>query len=524
MPDKIRNACIVINNWEDDDITKLTSLSFRYLVYGKEGKPCKDCARCHKCKVCSDCKSLLTSLYKEHFEKFEKIKDFRFDIIREIPECSKCITEHCDKCEEKCIYKTQHLQVYVEFNNPVSYLGVRKQLPGAFIEPVRAASKLIEYCKKEGDFTVLGSAKSQGLRSDISEHNALALTGGMRAVTTTGSLTQIRTAEEFLKYNEAPRDWFPNVIWIYGPTETNKSRLARKILRSITSDVLDQETHGDTFTVHPILSDDSSEPYCKNDKSKWWTGYDGHPNVIFDDFRDSWWPMADMLALLDRYECRVEMKGSVRQFKARNIVITSIRSPFECYKGMKYTEPLGQLIRRLSEIINLEYYHDENDKYDKHKSYFKSYSRTEDMSPSDPTIDRFGILDTSLEYPECLNFHKHTDSEITRNEEYSSKRKISANQEDLLSEFTTLPAKLDRIKDEISTSTKDELKKNPHFETFIGRQRTRILSYQTRRSKFYLFYLSVNIPRINSIRIQTSINYILKKMSLITRTSETTII
>ena len=78
----------------------------------------------------------------------------------------------------------------------------------------------------------------------------------MRAVTRTSTYTQIKTAENFLSYNEEPRNWKPTVFWIYGATGTGKSRLARSILYG-TTDTEDQ----DIFVLHSVLCTDNMDPY-----------------------------------------------------------------------------------------------------------------------------------------------------------------------------------------------------------------------------------------------------------------------
>jgi hypothetical protein len=60
-----------------------------------------------------------------------------------------------------------------------------------------------------------------------------------------------------------------------------------------------------------------------------------------------------MLRLLDRYECLIEVKGGFRQFRSRQIVVTSIFSPEVMYA--KASEDMNQLVRRIDEIIELKF-------------------------------------------------------------------------------------------------------------------------------------------------------------------------
>lgn len=302
-PERMRNITMTINNYLEEDINMLKSLNYKYLIFGKE--------------------------------------------------VSKS--------------KTKHLQVYCQLKNTTTFSALQKKFPKAHIEPAKEdASFNVDYCKKEGKFEEFGEIKAQGKRTDLDRIRQLALTGGMRAVTRVGSHAEIKVAEAYLTYNEEPRDWKPNVFWIYGPAGVGKSRLAKCILEGTTG----ADPSHNTFIVVPTPEDDISDPYTKGDPSKWWNGYDAHPNVIIDDFRHSWWPLTYLLNLLDRSSFQVEIKGGMRQFRARNIIITSIAAPDAVYtkaSGGQMVdangEPSNQLLRRIDEIIKLDYTYDDKDKY-----------------------------------------------------------------------------------------------------------------------------------------------------------------
>lgn len=260
----VRNWCFTINNWKNDDIEAINSWSdASYVVYGKE------------------------------------------------------VGEN----------NTPHLQGYVELTKKCRLSYMKKLHNTAHWEPrMGTQSEAINYCIKDNDYVEIGTKKKAGERTDLDRVRTMALEDGMRMVTAKGNSQQIRIAEKFLTYNEEPRDWKPEVIWIWGPTGTGKSRLARE--RCNLSDL-----------------------YTKNDGTKWWEGYDGHEDVIIDDFRDSWWSITEMLSLLDRYEKRVEYKGGLRQFKPKKIIVTSAMEPSACYRNTG--ERIDQLMRRIDEIINL---------------------------------------------------------------------------------------------------------------------------------------------------------------------------
>ena len=192
------------------------------------------------------------------------------------------------------------------------------------IEPRKGKqADAINYSKKDGKFHECGRQMRQGERGDLDEIRQLALDEGMRGVTAIANMQGINVATKYLTYNEPARDFKPEVIWIWGESGSGKSREAREIC--------------------------GTDIYTKNTPTKWWDGYDAHENVIIDDFRGSWWTLTEMLSLLDRYERQLEVKGGMRQMRAKRIVITSIVHPRMIY-GNAGDEPIEQLLRRVDEI------------------------------------------------------------------------------------------------------------------------------------------------------------------------------
>lgn len=258
--DIFRNFCFTINNYTNDDIQLMKTLPYQYLIYG--------------------------------YEKGEN--------------------------------NTPHIQGYCELNKKMRFKALKEIIPRAHIEHRKSTSeKASTYCKKEGNFFELGSPKKQGDRVDLDNIREIAMEDGMRKVTAIGNLQQINVAQKFLTYNEEPRNWECEVIWLTGPSGCGKSRKAHEM---------------------------APEAYSK-DNSVWWDGYDGHEDVIIDDFRDSWWDLTFMLKILDRYALRVQVKGGYRQLRAKRIIITSIKHPTECY--LNTGECKKQLLRRIKIIEDL---------------------------------------------------------------------------------------------------------------------------------------------------------------------------
>lgn len=93
--------------------------------------------------------------------------------------------------------------------------------------------------------------------------------------------------------------------WVYfGATRTGKSRTA--------------------------YNDAGENCYFKNPNTKFWDGYRGEEHIVIDEFRGRI-DVSYLLAWLDRYPVRVEIKGSAVSLNAKKIWITSNLHPKEWY-------------------------------------------------------------------------------------------------------------------------------------------------------------------------------------------------
>jgi len=231
--------------------------------------------------------------------------------------------------EEICPTTGQsHLQCFVYFKNPRSEKAIWKIIPGVHVEPCKGSPEQNSaYCKKENKFIEKGTCPAQGKRSDIDYvRDVIKETNSMRRVVEVATSYQaVKMAEVILKYQEPGRNWLPEVYWFYGPTGCGKTRLAQEIL-------------GDDY-------------YTCMGTGKWFEGYDAHENVLIDDLRGDFMKFHELLRLLDRYPFRVETKGGSRQFLAKKIIITCPRPPEEIFPQKVINEDIGQLFRRIKQII-----------------------------------------------------------------------------------------------------------------------------------------------------------------------------
>jgi len=75
------------------------------------------------------------------------------------------------------------------------------------------------------------------------------------------------------------------------------------------------------------------QAFPKDPLSKFWCGYQGHPNVVIDEFRGGV-HVSHLLRWLDRYPVIVDIKGSSVCLKAEKIWITSNLHPRDWYRDI----------------------------------------------------------------------------------------------------------------------------------------------------------------------------------------------
>lgn len=132
--------------------------------------------------------------------------------------------------------------------------------------------------------------------------------------------------DKLVASRDAPKTWKPFVCWLSGESGTGKSRAAKTLIKGA---------------------------FVKASGNKWFDGYSAQEVAILDDFRSSWFPFEFLLTLLDHGECKVEVKGGMRQWKPRVVIITCNKRWEDLYTfhreagGVEQREDLYQLTRRI---------------------------------------------------------------------------------------------------------------------------------------------------------------------------------
>lgn len=223
---------------------------------------------------------------------------------------------------------TPHLQIYVEFNDPMRFSKLKKLDKSIHWEQRKGSqAEAIAYCTKpetraEEPFES-GCKSAQGSRTDIKSAMQMVSDGCSELeIADTAPMVwakYYKALERYRRLKQPVRDWEMHVELYWGVSGSGKSRKAH------------EENPGAYW-----------KPY-----GEWWDGYDGQDVVIIDDFY-GWLKYSFVLNLLDRYPLLVPNKGGFTPFKARKIILTSNKRYDEWYPSITDKTPLGRRINKIT--------------------------------------------------------------------------------------------------------------------------------------------------------------------------------
>ena len=288
------------------------------------------------------------------------------DEIKHIQFCAPDVVRYMVTGFEVGESGTPHIQGYVELNAQLNMNQLKKLLCNrAHFEPRGGSPKQAAgYCKKGSDESEnyedffprtvdepeswthpfeYGTISSQGKRTDI--------TAPVEMITEGSTMREVARAfpEQYVKYHKGFRDLrslmleprclsqAPEVIVLYGPTLSGKTRDA-----------------------HIKYWPDEPHYMWRPSNGKWFDGYDGQKKIIIEEMRYRSMSWEDILALFDRNEFLVPIKGGFVHIQADKFVITSPIHPSRWYSGGQ-DDNMDQLHRRITQVIE---YHGPTDEVD----------------------------------------------------------------------------------------------------------------------------------------------------------------
>ncbi len=175
------------------------------------------------------------------------------------------------------------------------------------------------------------SRSKQGRRSDIEDlHLALQSKKSMQEISNNHFrcfLQYGRGIEKYIFVNSASRCWETCVHVFHGVTKTGKSRIVH-------------ERYPDCYEVD-------------TDPVQWFDGYSGQDVALFEEFTGSSASIKRMLRLLDRYKCKVPIKGGYVQWAPRVVFITS-NIPPDAWYGNAHPRHVDALKRRFNSVTEFD--------------------------------------------------------------------------------------------------------------------------------------------------------------------------
>lgn len=224
---------------------------------------------------------------------------------------------------------TPHLQGFFNLKTKARLTAIKRWqgFERAHLEEAKGSDlQNQEYCSKDGDAWSTGEPVNQGQRTDLRRAAELLRESG-------GSLK--RVAEEFpteyIKYHRGlesyrqlvappkPRDFKSEVIVFCGPPGVGKSSRVREL--------------SPTAYTKPV--------------GDWFDGWDGETDLVIDDFHGDI-RFSLFKQLIDRYECRVPIKGGFVNARPQRIFITSNLRADEWYNSEKIGMAKDAIHRRIT--------------------------------------------------------------------------------------------------------------------------------------------------------------------------------
>lgn len=259
--------------------------------------------------------------------------------------CATFFTDPLNKFPKNCRYiiygseicpetKREHWQSYMELDKPMRIKQIKKIFEDdtVHLEPRRGTrDQAREYCMKDNDYIEYGKwISGQGHRTDLdqivekmikdkSKLGAIMLEYPSAYCRNKNGLKDI--AAEIVK-KDIPKFRKIKTTLLCGPTGCGKTRFAMERA---------------TYKI-------------QGSQLQWWQDYAGDEIICIDEYNNDI-AITEMLALLDGYPLRLNIKGSHTYAAWNEVYITTNLRPEELHSNAKHSHREA-LLRRLGKIIN----------------------------------------------------------------------------------------------------------------------------------------------------------------------------
>lgn len=241
--------------------------------------------------------------------------------------------------------KTQrpHLQGYIRYKQQRPMHVVKSEIGDrAHLERAKGSDEHNKtYCSKDGQVFEHGRVAKPGARNDLSDY-VKAVQEGATFTDLAERMPEVharhyrfgdRLRFEFGK-KRANRFRDIKVVCLYGPTKVHKTRRCVEWCQR-------GDPEGEYFIITP-----------EERSALWWDGYDGHSEIIIDEFTDSALNLAGLFRILDGYKYRAGVKGSFTWGGWTTVFITSNLHPSSWYINETQAHK-DALMGRFTEIIHV---------------------------------------------------------------------------------------------------------------------------------------------------------------------------
>ena len=234
-----------------------------------------------------------------------------------------------------------HVQGVICYKTNQTFAAVKKDLAShVHLEPTRVLAEAIAYCRKEDKTPILVGNEphlAPGKRSDlIAFKDAAFARMPVREMYDAHTRPMIMYPKAYEKMRSladkeaAKVTGFKDtkVLWVVGRTGTGKSAGAR-------------------FQFPDIFNVMLPEPHQR----LWFDGYQGQNEILLDDFAGEIGYRL-LLRITDIYPMQLEIKGGFLERAWHVVIITSNKTPAECYPAEAKEDNVEPLLRRVK-IIQL---------------------------------------------------------------------------------------------------------------------------------------------------------------------------